>query len=389
MHDSFDAMSSLWNIASRRYVARLRCPSLLQLDVRANAQALPPIEIVDLARTGAGPSRDPLLSITLHRALAKCLDEKGQAILFLNRRGFSPSVRCRSCEHVQTCPACSVSLTEHRRAGALRCHYCDYAQPAGTACQKCGSLELELLGLGTEKLEATLAASFPAARLARLDRDVASGSGVESVLDRVRRREVDILVGTQMVTKGHDLPGVTLVGVILADQSLCFPDFRATERTFQLLTQVAGRAGRAERPGTVILQTFQPHAAAIVAAQQHSFSMFVESELGHRRALGYSPFGKLVAVRVDSTDEAASARAATLLASLAMASDPVRTGRVEVLGPAPAPIARVRGRFRHRFLLKSAERRAVRSVALAILARIDEGLDRARGFVDIDPVSML
>jgi primosomal protein N' (replication factor Y) len=361
----------------------------LALDARANERPLPPVAIVDLARTGAGPSRDPLLSLPLHRALERCLSGGHQAILFLNRRGFSPSVRCTKCERIQRCPACSVSLTEHRRAGSLRCHYCDYAQPLGTACQECGAVELETIGLGTEKLEETLSKAFPLARIARLDRDVATGQGVEAVLDRVRAREIDVLVGTQMVTKGHDLPGVTLVGVILADQSLAFPDFRAAERTFQLLTQVAGRAGRAEMPGEVILQTYQPQDPAIVAAQHHSYDAFVKSEVGSRQALGYPPFGRLVAVRVDAIDEGTSERTAALLASVASATALVRAGRVEVLGPAPAPIARIRGRYRHRFLLKGAERPAVRAVAAAVLDRIDEGLGAARATVDVDPVNML
>jgi primosomal protein N' (replication factor Y) len=330
-----------------------------------------------------------LLSLPLHRALERCLSGGHQAILFLNRRGFSPSVRCTKCERIQRCPACSVSLTEHRRAGSLRCHYCDYAQPLGTACQECGAVELETIGLGTEKLEETLSKAFPLARIARLDRDVATGQGVEAVLDRVRAREIDVLVGTQMVTKGHDLPGVTLVGVILADQSLAFPDFRAAERTFQLLTQVAGRAGRAEMPGEVILQTYQPQDPAIVAAQHHSYDAFVKSEVGSRQALGYPPFGRLVAVRVDAIDEGTSERTAALLASVASATALVRAGRVEVLGPAPAPIARIRGRYRHRFLLKGAERPAVRAVAAAVLDRIDEGLGAARATVDVDPVNML
>lgn len=361
----------------------------LVLAKRANDRPLPPVEIVDLSRTGAGPTRDPLISLPLHRALERCLGSGHQAVLFLNRRGFSPSVRCKRCERLQRCPACSVSLTEHRRAGSLRCHYCDYVQPLGTACQECGSLELVTIGLGTEKLEDTIATAFPAARIARLDRDVATGQGVEAVLERVRRREVDVLVGTQMVTKGHDLPGVTLVGVLLADQSLAFPDFRAAERTFQLLTQVAGRAGRAETPGEVVLQTFQPHDPAILAAKEHSYDAFVRAELGSRESTRYPPFGRLAAIRVDAADERVSERTAAMLASVASGTALVRTGRVDVLGPAPAPIERIRGRFRHRFLLKSPERRALRAVALAVLARIEDGLGLARASVDIDPVNML
>ncbi len=361
----------------------------LVLARRANDRPLPPVEIVDLSRTGAGPTRDPMISLPLHRALERCLGGGHQAVLFLNRRGFAPSVRCASCEQIQRCPACSVSLTEHRRAGSLRCHYCDYAQPMGTACQRCGSLDLVMLGLGTEKLEETIGKAFPGARMARLDRDVATGQGVEAVLDRVRRREVDVLVGTQMVTKGHDLPGVTLVGVLLADQSLAFPDFRAAERTFQLLTQVAGRAGRAENPGEVVLQTFQPDDPAIRAAKEHSYDAFVRSEIRSREDAGYPPFGRLAAIRVDAGDQHASERTAAMLAGVASGTALVRTGRVDVLGPAPAPIERIRGRYRHRFLLKSKERQALRAVALAVLGRIEEGLGTSRATVDIDPVNML
>jgi primosomal protein N' (replication factor Y) len=361
----------------------------LVLATRANDRPLPPVSIIDLSRTGPGPTRDPLISLPLHRALERCLGAEQQAVLFLNRRGFAPSIRCTSCEHVQRCPLCSVSLTEHRRAGTLRCHYCDFAQPVGTPCQRCGSLALAAIGLGTEKLEETLRAAFPSARIARLDRDVATGRGVEAVLDRVRHREVDVLVGTQMVTKGHDLPGVTLVGVLLADQSLAFPDFRAAERTFQLLTQVAGRAGRAETSGEVVLQTYQPDNAAILAAKDHSYDAFVRSELSSRKEGGYPPFGRLVAIRVDAVDRNVSESTAAMLADVASSQAVVRTGRVDVLGPAPAPIERLRNRFRHRVLLKSLERRALRAVAAAVLSRIEEGIGLARASVDVDPVSML
>jgi primosomal protein N' (replication factor Y) len=363
--------------------------TLLELRARATERALPKVEVVDLARTGPGPAGDPLLTLPLHRALERTLEAGEQAVLFLNRRGFAPTLRCKACSTVASCPACSVALTEHRRAGMLRCHYCDFATPLGAACAACGAPDLEPLGLGTEKLEASLQAVFPSARIARLDRDVASGSGVEEVLDRVRRGEVDVLVGTQMVTKGHDLPGVTLVGVLLADQALAFPDFRSAERTFQLLTQVAGRAGRGAKEGRVIFQTFQTTQPAIVCAVHHDYHAFARDELAKRRELGYAPFGRLVAVRVDAPDEKLAERVGDQLADAARACPPVESGDVEVLGPAPAPIARVRGRWRQRLLLKGKERRKLREVALAILARIDEGLAPARASIDVDPVSML
>ncbi len=243
----------------------------LALPTRAHsASRLPSVEIVDLRRTGAGPSGHPLLSITLHRAIESALAAREQIILFLNRRGFAPSVLCEGCGAIVRCPHCSVSLTLHRVGGAhLRCHYCDHEAPMPSACPECKCQRLQLVGLGTERLEDTLASAFPKARIARLDRDVAAGAKSEAVLAKMRRGEADILVGTQMVTKGHDLPDVTLVGVILADAALSMPDFRASERTFQLLVQVAGRAGRAERKGRVVVQTRLPeHPVLRFAAKQ-------------------------------------------------------------------------------------------------------------------------
>ncbi|MEZ4337325.1 MAG: primosomal protein N', partial [Sandaracinaceae bacterium] len=274
--------------------------------------------------------------------------------------------------------------------GRLRCHYCGYETPMSLRCPDCGSSTLVPLGLGTERLEDALAQAFAPAKIARLDRDTAAGGrALESVLDRVRRGEIDVLVGTQMVTKGHDIPGVTLVGVVLADQSLAFPDFRASERTFQLLSQVAGRAGRGDRPGHVIFQTFQPKHFAILAAERHDYEGFYQGELAERRGLAYAPFGRLVAVRVDAPDERRGREAIDALAERAREQLAVRTREVEVLGPAPAPIKRLRARFRFRMLLRGADRRALRRVARAVAARIDEGFSNARASVDVDPVSML
>jgi len=361
----------------------------LELPERATAQALPAVEIVDLARHRMGPSGQRLLSEPLHRALERCLAAREQAILFLNRRGFAPSVRCNACGELLECPACSVSLTAHRGARVLRCHYCDFTAPHTGACILCGSSQLMELGLGTEQLEAALAAVFPQARVARLDRDTASGQGVEAVIDRLRNHEVDILVGTQMVTKGHDIPGVTLVGVVLADQSLAFPDFRAAERTFQLLVQVSGRAGRGERPGRVILQTYMPDEPAVRFARTHDYHGFVRAELEARREHAFPPFARLIALRVDAGDEDDARRTADTLAHFANAQAAVRSGQVDLLGPAPAPIARLRARYRYRLLLRSADRRALREVAQALRLRIEEGVAPARASLDVDPVNML
>lgn len=361
----------------------------LGLPQRATAQTLPPVEVVDLARHRSGPSGQRLISAPLHRAIEQRLTAGEQCILFLNRRGFAPSLRCLACAEVLQCPACSVALTMHRGARMLRCHYCDFSAPYTNVCLLCGSLHLLEIGIGTEQLEQTLAATFKGARIARLDRDTASGEGVEAVLDRLRAREVDILVGTQMVTKGHDVPGVTLVGVVLADQALAFPDFRAAERTFQLLVQVGGRAGRGERPGQVILQTYQPDHPSVHFARTHDYAGFVRTEMDAREELGFPPFGRLVAVRIDAGERGQAERTACALADFARDLPQVHERGVALLGPAPAPIERLRGRYRQRFLLKSSDRNALRAVAVALAARIDEGVAPARATLDVDPVAML
>ncbi len=372
------------------YLSEQRRIERLVLKERAQKQLMPEVEVVDLARNlGAGPAGNPLITAPLYRALERCLSAGDQAILFLNRRGFSPSLHCESCAKPLSCPACSVTLTEHKRARALRCHYCDFAMPLTEACPSCGALALSRVGVGTERIEEALEQAFPAARVGRLDRDTASGSGVEEVLAKMRGRELDILVGTQMVTKGHDLPGVTLVGVLLADQSLAFPDFRAAERTFQLLAQVAGRAGRGDRPGRVLLQTYQPDHFAVRHALRHDYRGFYEQEIAARAELGYVPLARLVAVRADAGDEQVVRAVARDLSAAAAASAEVKAGRVQILGPAPAPIARLRGRYRMRFLLRGRVREDVRRVAEIVSRRIEAGVAPARASVDVDPVSMM
>lgn len=359
----------------------------LSLPARARAQELPPVEIVDLRNIGPGPTGDKRISILLHRALEQTLAAGEQAILFLNRRGFAPSVRCEACGEIATCPQCTVALTHHKAGGGtLRCHYCEHEESLRDRCGKCGRGALALEGLGTEKLEETLAAAFPTARIARLDRDVASGKDVERVLSRVRAREVDVLVGTQMVTKGHDLPFVTLVGVVNADAALSIPDFRAAERTFQLLVQVAGRAGRGDRKGRVLVQTYDPAHHAVSFAARHDVPGFLERELVDRKELGYPPFSRLVLVRVDAIDEAVARSAAAALADAARA----RAGAdVEIRGPAAAPIAKLRNRHRFRVLLRSASREALRRVSLAVHAATASLPHTVRVVLDVDPVGAL
>ncbi len=362
----------------------------LRLPDRARSQPLPRVELIDLRRTGAGPTGDKRISMPLYRAIEDALRAREQVILFLNRRGFSPSVRCQACGQVAMCDACSVALTFHKRAGSVvRCHYCDYEAPLVARCAKCNAEALELEGVGTEKLEETLSTAFPEARVARLDRDVASGRNVEAVLARVRAREVDILVGTQMVTKGHDLPNVTLVGVINADAALSIPDFRASERAFQLLVQVAGRAGRGDIPGRVIVQTWDPEHPAVALAARHDVDAFLERELADRHELGFPPLTRCALVRVDAVEESEAREACAHLAQVARGCEAARGGDVVVQGPAPSPIARVRNRWRFRVMLRSAARPPLR----AVLVKVDEAraaLARGvRASIDVDPVQLL
>jgi len=371
------------------YLTRSGRAEKIRLPGRARAQAMPRVERIDLRRMGPGPTGDRRLSLPLHRALEETLAHGEQAILFLNRRGFAPSVRCQACGELASCPSCSVALTFHKRGGGtVACHYCGYARVSTPTCKKCGQAALFLEGIGTEKLEEALGVAFPTARIARLDRDVASGKGVEKILDRVRAREVDFLVGTQMVTKGHDLPNVTLVGVINADAALSIPDFRASERGFQLLVQVAGRAGRgdASQSARVLVQTYDPEQPAIVFAARHDVDGFLERELTDRHELGYPPFSRIALVRVEALLEADARDAAALLADAARRAD---APDVEVLGPAPAPLARLRNRFRYRVMLRGKDRRSLRRTLAVLEAARAELPSKVRVSFDIDPVQLL
>jgi primosomal protein N' (replication factor Y) len=277
-----------------------------------------------------------------------------------------------------------VSLTHHLAGHELRCHHCDHRVPAPDTCPACGG-ELLALGLGTERVEAELGRRFPAARVLRLDRDAASSSvELTRILAAFARREADVLVGTQMVAKGHDFPGVTLVGVVLADMGLVVPDVRAAERTFQLLTQVAGRAGRGKDPGRVVIQSYHPDADAIACAVGHDFATFAERELARRREHGQPPFVRTVAVRLDGVSDPATAATARRLADEARR----RAGPVRVLGPAPAAIPRLRGRSRHQLLLQAADAKALRAVSLRLLQVAERLPGAVRVAFDVDPGSL-
>jgi primosomal protein N' (replication factor Y) len=374
-------------------IGLVRRGMLEELDLPARAvekATLPEVSIIDVRKMGAGPTGERLLSLPLHRALEATLAAKEQAILFLNRRGFAPSVVCDGCGVVVTCPACSVALTFHRaRGGRLSCHYCEFSTSMPERCEACKGGPLVLEGLGTEKLEDTLQAAFPNARIARLDRDVAAGGKGVAIVERMRRGEIDVLVGTQMVTKGHDLPNVTLVGVVNADAALSLPDFRASERGFQLLVQVAGRAGRAERPGKVLIQTRSKGHPAVTFAASHDVRGFLEQELLDRQEVGYPPFSRLVLIRIDAVDDNEARSVAAAIAREARKDPSAKANKLAVLGPAAAPIARLRGRFRFRVMLRAKERGTLRAAVQALGPMIASFDRRVRIVIDVDPVAML
>lgn len=352
------------------------------------SQSLPSAQISEQTQVLSEHRTPVVLSLPLQRAIEQTLQNKEQVIVFLNRRGFAPSVQCSNCGQIVECPTCSVATTLHVGGGyRMQCHYCDYQSSVPRACSKCASPHLAQLGVGTESLEKILANAFPTARIVRLDRDVAPGVQSEVVIEKMRSQKADILVGTQMVTKGHDLPNVTLVAVINADAELSMPDFRASERAFQRLVQVAGRSGRASKPGRVLVQTRVPEHPVMQFALQHDVAGFVEKELQNRQEAGYPPFQRLALVRFECPDLLRLQQQAEHIAQLAKAY--ARSNHVQVLGPSPAPIERIRGKYRYRLLLRSHHRPALR----AVVKRIAHACERADRLVhvtiDIDPIHML
>ena len=369
---------------------RLKKLTKLVLLRRATAQSLPEVGLIDMTGQRSGPQNQEIVSKALFDAVNETLERGEQTILFLNRRGFAPALLCKGCGTLVRCEDCAVSMTFHKRPRGLVCHYCGAERPVPDFCQTCGAPQLDPVGVGTQKVEDIIKGLFPAARVARLDRDTGAGAKAEKVLEKLRNKEVDILVGTQMVTKGHDFPEVTLVGVLNADVGLQMPDFRAAERTFQLLTQVAGRAGRSKLGGRALIQTRNPDHPAIRLARFHDFNAFSEVELRARYELGYPPFGRLTLIRLSSKDEDLVAdEARTLFAAFREHRSRLGCPQIELLGPAPAPMPFVQQRFRYRILLKAKRQDEIRALVSAVLDRIEAPRKGVRIAVDVDPYSML
>lgn len=375
-----------YEASSRGALERIELPN------RVTGQDLPNVRVVDLRQEFSKYGEKGLFSGELREALAQGLERGEQAVLFLNRRGFAPLVLCPVCGESLRCPDCSVTLTYHENVKAHLCHYCDFRQPLKEICPKCGEQKFIFLGVGTERVERELRFFFPDARVDRLDRDAVSGpGGHERVLRKLARREIDVLIGTQMVTKGMDFPGVSLVGVLLADQSLHFPDFRAAEQTFQLLTQVAGRSGRGKNRGSAILQTFQPQHYSIVAAAAQDYKAFFAQEIEFRRLAHYPPFSSLVLLELSGKDESAVRMSAMWLGKQARQKARETSKDLEILGPAPAPIRKVRTKTRYHLMVRSPRGSKASAFGRWLVSQVIDPL-RARKVairLDIDPQRFL
>ncbi|HEX5431372.1 MAG TPA: primosomal protein N', partial [Bryobacteraceae bacterium] len=359
----------------------------LELPQRVENRPLPCVELIDMRQEFLQTRKQNTFSRALLDAVAQRIESGEQVMLLLNRRGFANFAACRACGQRFECANCSVALTYHRRDRRMLCHYCNYSARVPDRCPKCDSEYVQFLGTGSERVEEELHSAFPRARIARLDRDTVRGKrDYETILAGFRDGSFDILVGTQMIAKGHDIPNVTLVGIVNADIGLGLPDFRAAERTFQLLTQAAGRAGRGEAPGIVLLQTISPDHYAVRCAAAQNYEMFYTREIEFRRLMRYPPFGALANIVVRSaSEEEARARSEALGRLL----NPAPEG-IQVLGPAPAAVARLKTEYRYQMLLKSSTRK-----------RLGEILADLRGFaaaehwnptallLDVDPMTLL
>ncbi|HLN25250.1 MAG TPA: primosomal protein N' [Patescibacteria group bacterium] len=355
----------------------------LHLPTRHGGAEMPSLELVDMRRNA--PARQSWLSPPLFKAMEETLAAGEQVMLFLNRRGYAPLTLCRACGYRLQCPHCTAWLVEHRHAARLQCHHCGYISPRPESCPSCEAKDsFAPCGPGVERLAEEVAAKFPNARTAIMASDMLSGPrAAADLVERMTRREIDLLVGTQVVAKGHHFPLLTLVGVVDADLGLAGGDLRAAERTFQLLSQVAGRAGRAAHPGRVLLQTYQPDDKVMAALVSGDADAFYAAEADDRRVTGMPPFGKLAALIVSGVDPSVVDKVAAQLARVAP-----RTAEIEVLGPAPAPLALLRGRHRRRLLLKTSRKVAVQTVLRHWLGQVCPPAS-VRIQIDIDPYSFV
>lgn len=369
------------------YAAQEGFYEYVSLPQRVQCNELPPVEVIDM-REELKEGNVSIFSQKLNKEIKAALDRGEQILLFLNRRGYSNFVLCRECGHVIKCKNCDISLTYHVSEDNLRCHYCDYIRKMPEVCPECGSRYIRDFGIGTEKIEEEVKKTFPEASVERMDVDTTTRKGSHrQILKKIEDGETDILVGTQMIAKGHDYPNISVVGVITADTILNLPDFRSGERTFQLLTQVAGRTGRGSKPGKVIIQTYTPDHYSIQAARNHNYNLFFRQEIGLRNDLSYPPFVKLVNIIIKGPAEEAVTEAAI---KLGIFLEQYTKIILEILGPGPAPINKIRGKYRWQIILKFSNHNK-RNV---LIDRIEGDFlpwddDTVNFNIDVDPLTMI
>ena len=375
------SLESYFNAKKNKYV-------LITLPDRVEQRPLPEVELIDMRQEFQETGHEQVISRKLAEEIKERMDRREQVMILLNRRGYSPLVLCRSCGKTLECKNCAIALTHHKRARKMECHYCGYRAPVPQHCIHCGSEYVYFVGTGSEKLEELLHGMFPQARIGRLDRDTVRGrEDFERMLAGMNAGEIDLLVGTQMIAKGHDIHNVTLVGVVGADMALGMPDFRAAERTFQLLTQVAGRAGRGDTPGKVVLQTYFPDHYAVQFAAQHDFVGFYEKELRFRSWMHYPPYSALanVLLRSDKLHEALQ-----WSGTLGQWFEKTRHEGIRVLGPAAAPILRLKRDYRYHFVLKSPSRERLNTLLRMMLAYVaQQKIPRTQVIVDVDALWLM
>jgi primosomal protein N' (replication factor Y) len=375
------SLESYYNAKKNKY-------ALLELPDRVEQRPLPEVEILDMRQEFQETGHEPVVSRKLAEEIRERLEKKEQVMVLLNRRGYSPVVLCRACGKTLQCKNCAVSMTHHKRERKMECHYCGHVAQIPDKCANCGSEYVYFVGTGSEKLEELLHGMFPQARIGRLDRDTVRGhEDFEQMLNALNEGELDMLVGTQMIAKGHDVHGVTLVGVVGADHALALPDFRAAERTFQLLTQVAGRAGRGNSPGKVVLQTYFPDHYAVQFAARHDFQGFYDKELQFRAWMHYPPYSAIanVLIRSEKLDEAL-----TWSGELGRWFEKTRHEGIRVLGPAAAPILRLKKDYRYHFILKSPSRQKMNDLLRLMLAEAAaRKIPRTQIIVDVDAVWLM
>jgi primosomal protein N' (replication factor Y) len=377
------SLESYWNAREGKY-------HLAVLPERVEGRKLAEVEIIDMRQEFRETHTSVPVSRRLHQEIEAQIANRHQTMILLNRRGYSWFLLCRSCGQTQRCENCSISLTYHRREHRLICHYCGFSAPVPARCPNCQSEHLHYVGEGTEKVEKKFAELFPTARVARLDRDVARRPGqFQHILSEFRQGKIDLLVGTQMIAKGHDFPGVTLVGVVSADIGLGLPDFRSAERTFQLLTQAAGRAGRGEKPGRVLVQTFFAEHYAIRLAAEQNYEAFFHKEMRFRRMMHYPPMTALANVIAQGPKLEQAAVVAKHVGNFLIPLEKNTEG-LKILGPTPAPLAKLEGRYRIQFLIKCTSRARLSSILQRLVDYTDQqGIPQRSLMIDMDPTNIM